>query len=112
MSKANSQYEIETKLDDIELENPSKITTCTTEAHLEAQAQPNRERYQSSDKELVAPEPQPTVLPPGGESDAPDGGYGWVIIMCVMAMNAGTWGESSRLSPCALCDSETVLEQV
>ncbi|KIR35552.1 hypothetical protein I352_01827 [Cryptococcus deuterogattii MMRL2647] len=92
MSKANSQYEIETKLDDIELENPSKITTCTTEAHLEAQAQPNRERYRSSDKELVAPEPQTTVLPLGGESDAPDGGYGWVIIMCVMAMNAGTWG--------------------
>nr|KIR86686.1 hypothetical protein I308_03005 [Cryptococcus tetragattii IND107] len=92
MSKADSQYEIETKFDDIELENPSKITTCTTAAHLEAQTQPNRGRYQSNDKELVAPEPQPTELPLGGESDAPDGGYGWVIIMCVMAMNAGTWG--------------------
>lgn len=97
MSKADSQYEIETKSDEIELENPSMITTCTTEAHLEAQAQQNRERYQSNDKQLVAPEPQPTVLPLGEESNVPDGGYGWVIIMCVMAMNAGTWGESSKI---------------
>jgi hypothetical protein len=23
----------------------------------------------------------------------PDGGYGWVIVACVTAMNAVTWGE-------------------
>lgn len=35
------------------------------------------------------------VLTPEQGSDAiPDGGYGWVIVVCVLASNAVTWGGS------------------
>lgn len=28
-----------------------------------------------------------------GDDEIPDGGYGWVIVCCMIAMNASTWGE-------------------
>lgn len=31
-------------------------------------------------------------------SDVPEGGYGWVIVGCLIAINASTWGESNILT--------------
>ena len=28
------------------------------------------------------------------DDKVPDGGYGWVVVACLVAMNASTWGES------------------
>ena len=40
---------------------------------------------------------------PGVEDSAddplPEGGYGWVIVGCLIAMNASTWGESLNVGP-------------
>jgi hypothetical protein len=45
----------------------------------------------------IAIQPTPLVIStddPGGpdEDVIPDGGYGWVIVCCNLACNAGTWG--------------------
>lgn len=29
-------------------------------------------------------------------SDPPDGGYGWVVVVAIMFLNAATWGLSAR----------------
>ena len=41
-------------------------------------------------------------------SDVPEGGYGWVIVGCLIAINASTWGEltSSPLLPLCFSLSE------
>ncbi|ODN95882.1 hypothetical protein L198_04501 [Cryptococcus wingfieldii CBS 7118] len=36
--------------------------------------------------------PAPAVPATAGDSTAPDGGYGWVIVACYACCNAGTWG--------------------
>lgn len=34
------------------------------------------------------------------EDVPPDGGYGWVCVLCVFWINAHTWGINSVSSPC------------
>ncbi|WVQ72898.1 hypothetical protein IAR50_002459 [Cryptococcus sp. DSM 104548] len=42
--------------------------------------------------ENISEGPAPTAPATAGDSDAPDGGYGWVIVVCYACCNAGTWG--------------------
>jgi MFS family permease len=51
---------------------------------------------QSSPEAIVSTEQPPTEVVPAAEPpSAPNGGYGWVCVVCVACINAHTWGLNS-----------------
>ncbi|WRT67573.1 uncharacterized protein IL334_004545 [Kwoniella shivajii] len=56
---------------------------------------PSRSGNEGSREKTTQPQGEEgSAQPPkdGDEDDIPDGGYGWVIVGCLIAMNAVTWG--------------------
>lgn len=48
------------------------------------------------DKELFNNDPEQAPLTTRADTDPlPDGGYGWVCVLCVFIVNAHTWGINS-----------------
>ncbi|WWD04636.1 hypothetical protein V865_002707 [Kwoniella europaea PYCC6329] len=94
MTAINSSDEV--KSQDIDIERASTTNyppiTAVDPTPSSSQTQVNQQ-LASSEKDQ--PHPQPQLQPQiagDGEDDIPEGGYGWVIVGCLIAINATTWG--------------------
>jgi len=44
---------------------------------------------------LEGPEPRIEAACESAPDEPPDGGYGWVVVVAIVFMNAATWGSSA-----------------
>jgi hypothetical protein len=69
-----------------------------------------RERSAIEDTAAALAETDPGIEEEKEIDELPNGGYGWVIVVCILALNACTWGEwsgaaaRSRLGGSAVSD--------
>ncbi len=54
-----------------------------------------RERSAIEDTAAALAETDPGIEEEKAVDELPNGGYGWVIVVCILALNACTWGEWS-----------------
>ncbi|WVQ80597.1 hypothetical protein IAT38_002702 [Cryptococcus sp. DSM 104549] len=92
------------KYDEIELDSSSRAAAPSTSsqgrgpadtlpADLSEKGHDVPPSPRNIDLEASEPEPAPMITDKGGgDINAPDGGYGWVIVGCMIASNAATWG--------------------
>lgn len=74
----------DTKFSRSDSENPDRVDTI-----------PLENRYTLAGPDSTPPDEEGEETVDRTANDVPDGGYGWVVVVCLMAINASIWGEYS-----------------